>query len=387
MARPAYHRHLPTRHDAFARSRASATVGCALPGWAMVGWALVMLGFAGGCRSNAYSDVYNQKLASEVRVLEDQLYEADYQNRVLQEKLQRSSIRAEKEYLQPSRSRGEGKVPARSSAPPAEQPKTRSPKPLPDPQVDSYSPDDFDLGDDFGAGELIEPGTPEPLVQPEDSSDLESKSAPPSESNSPLPPAPGGPVPPGPSDLKIPELIPGEMLPPPSSSGLPEKPPGQIQLPDAVRALSPGGAKVGTPISMSIHPGLSAGHTFDDGSEGLYLIVNVLDDQNRPLDLESFEIQAPLTIVATDPNRELKASRVDRWEFKAEEVVKMIRNEPVSGLAIPLHWNGDRPDCDAVLVHVRLKSDGEEMRCEAKLNLKPRSTVAEWTPRSPAKKH
>ena len=42
-----------------------------------------------GCRSRAHNDLYQDKMASEIRVLEDQLYDADYQNRVLRDKVWR----------------------------------------------------------------------------------------------------------------------------------------------------------------------------------------------------------------------------------------------------------------------------------------------------------
>jgi hypothetical protein len=42
-----------------------------------------------GCNNRAHSEVYRQRMASEIRVLEDQLYDADYQNRVLQDRLQK----------------------------------------------------------------------------------------------------------------------------------------------------------------------------------------------------------------------------------------------------------------------------------------------------------
>ncbi len=332
-----------------------------------------------GCRSNAYSDVYNQKLASEVRVLEDQLYDADYQNRVLEQKLQRKA--EENERLKESTSA------TSSDRKPYLRPKPFAPTPFPDPKVDSYSPNDFDLGDD------VETLDPESWVDPGVPSEPEAIDAGTSVPDTPKPtekksllPAPGGPEPPGPEDLTIPPVEPGEMLPPPSTDGAPEKPPGQILLPDAVRSVSPGGAKAGVPTSLSIHPGLSAGYQFEDGDEGLYLVVNVLDEQQRPLDLEAFEIEAPLTIVATDPDKAVNESRVARWEFTSAEVAKLIRNEPVSGLAIPLKWQEKRPDGDSVIVHVRLKGETEEMRCEAKLSVKPKTAIADWTPRSPAKK-
>ncbi len=346
-----------------------------------------MIGVAGcafvvipsGCRSNAYSDVYNQKLASEVRVLEDQLYDADYQNRVLEQKLQRKA--EENERLKQSM------APTGSDSKPRSRPKPFAPTPFPDPKVDSFSPKDFDLGDDIETLEpdsWVDPGVPaEPEAIeagkgiPDTPKVTEKKS---------LLPAPGGPEPPGPEDLTFPPVEAGEMMPPPSTGGAPEKPPGQILLPDAVRSVSPGGAKVGVPTSLSIHPGLSAGYQFEDGAEGLYLVVNVLDEQQRPLDLEAFEIEAPLTIVATDPDRAVNESLVARWEFTSSEVAKLIRNEPVSGLAIPLRWQEKHPNSDSVIVHVRLKGETEEMRCEAKLSVKPKTAIADWTPRSPTKK-
>ncbi|MCA9138772.1 MAG: hypothetical protein KDB00_18500, partial [Planctomycetales bacterium] len=42
-----------------------------------------------GCRGRAHEDLYRAKMANEIRVLEDQLYDADYQNRVLRDELDR----------------------------------------------------------------------------------------------------------------------------------------------------------------------------------------------------------------------------------------------------------------------------------------------------------
>ncbi|MEM9828920.1 MAG: hypothetical protein AAF958_20200 [Planctomycetota bacterium] len=66
------------------RYRASSLVK---PGFTLV-FACAVLTLV-GCTTPAQRDVYQRKLANEVRVLEDQLYEADYENRVLREKLDR----------------------------------------------------------------------------------------------------------------------------------------------------------------------------------------------------------------------------------------------------------------------------------------------------------
>lgn len=50
---------------------------------------MILLTWIGGCRSRGQEDLYRQTLQREVRVLEDQLYEADYENRVLIDKLRR----------------------------------------------------------------------------------------------------------------------------------------------------------------------------------------------------------------------------------------------------------------------------------------------------------
>ena len=43
-----------------------------------------------GCRSAAQQDVYNEKMAGRIRVLEDRLNEAEYQNHVLRQELSRA---------------------------------------------------------------------------------------------------------------------------------------------------------------------------------------------------------------------------------------------------------------------------------------------------------
>lgn len=315
-----------------------------------------------GCRSRAFNDVYAQRMASEIRVLEDQLYEADYENRILHEKLVRAEEKIDR--LAIEKPAGEASAGRRQRLP--------APTPVPDPRSDSYSPDNFDLGDDPD-GTLPAPRSSGGARIEEDA---DAKPSPGSIS------PPATPFPPGMDDLELPQIDPGELAPPPAASEPPDAPPGQILLPDAVRAASPGGAKVGTPTTISLHPALSSGHVFDDGTEGLMLTVNVLDEQKRPLDLEAYEIAAPMTIVAVDPNRQVDLGRIARWEINAEEVARRVRHEPVSGLQIPLRWQGERPSGESVEIHVRLKTDDEEMRCQASVPVSPPATTAEWMPRS-----
>lgn len=48
-----------------------------------------------GCRGRAQRDLYEAKMAHEIRVLEDQLYEADYHNRVLIDKLEQIRLKSQ----------------------------------------------------------------------------------------------------------------------------------------------------------------------------------------------------------------------------------------------------------------------------------------------------
>jgi hypothetical protein len=385
----------------------------------LAGIVVCALAFCGiGCRGSAYNDVYQQRLASEIRVLEDQLYEADYQNQVLKEKLDRATLRAQETQRSETSSRNRSPIVPRPKNLGRQIVPDSSPSFVPTPEPLDLSPDYFDLGDDQHAitpglsservapstpealpkeanQSLSEPGSDQTLPKPIDSKPNGSKPRTSNDTADPfaddqapmippkLMPAPTEPQPPGKADLQLPELDLGTPVPPNSSNGTPDEPPGKIELPGAIQSLSPGGAKVGTPSTLQIHPGLSAAHTFDDGSEGLYLIVNVLDEQNRPLDLEQVQVSAALTVVAVEPGTPNEETLIGRWEFSPNEVSKLVRNEPVSGLAIPVRWREKRPNGERVEVHVRLKNADEEFRCQETLSAKLTPVVAEWTPRSP----
>ncbi|TWU03918.1 hypothetical protein [Neorhodopirellula pilleata] len=76
-------------------SDASAGVGRCLVKAILGGGGLAAMVVLSGCRGRAHEDLYRQNLQREVRVLEDQLYEADYENRVLIDKLRRERARSD----------------------------------------------------------------------------------------------------------------------------------------------------------------------------------------------------------------------------------------------------------------------------------------------------
>ncbi len=346
-----------------------------------------------GCRGRAKDDLYRQKLTSEIRVLEDQLYEADYENRILADKLARAEQRLRQaddvgspRYREDS---DDDRTDGIRGEPERQQP-GRVPRREPGGGDDPGRGDDFDLNlDDIE----IDPGT---------GADLGTGPAPGGRM-----PAPGGPEPPGADDLRIPPIEPGEVVPPPGPGSEPEGPPGQIELNDAMRFLGRTDAAESAsppPTEIRVHPTLSGPYRFEeeDEADGMMLVLTAVGEQGSVADLSGFEIDAEMTVVALDPTRDPAEARVGRWEFDAERVRSLVRHDPVSGIHLPLQWQDDRPDGDEVIVHVRLRiprrpedeladqSDAvngnptrpvPEMVCEGRLNLAATASTARWTPR------
>ena len=326
-----------------------------------IGCALMLANL--GCHSRAHRDVYHASMAKKIRILEDQLNEADYQNQVLREKLHRLKS-------QPKQS-----LPESPQTPPH---KTHAPPPATVPSIE-----DFDLG--IGLGETIIENeafapaetVPVPTPEPRAANDADDLPAP---DNAQMLPAPGGPEPPGPSDLEVPPIEPGEILPPPAAGEENDQPPGKVKLPNSLGSLP---EPTPIPETLKLHSGLSGGHQFDDDAQtdGLFLVVNVIDDQGRMLDLTDFEIDASMTIVALDPTIDSPESPIARWEYTAEEVQRFVRPEPVAGFHIPVRWQETRPSGDEVIVHIRLQTDDEEMRCDGRVKVSKPASIADWTPR------
>jgi len=311
-----------------------------------------------GCNGPAHREVYQQKMASEIRTLEDQLYEADYQNRVLHDQLERCKVRAETR-------RSVRSAPGTPRTAPR-RPESDAPAPaIADPNADPEA-DVIDLEDGFGSGDLdlpsVDPGEP---VEPEAWGDPKPE----------MLPAPGLPQPPGKEDLEIPPIDPGEILPPPADGAGDQSRPGQVDLPKSLQA----GA--GQPDRLLIHPSLSSGVDGEGRQLEMSLVVQVADAQGRIIDWEKFDINGELSVVLLDPLQTAATARIGRWDFDSSQMAEMVERVPVSSIRIPLQWVGDRPMGDHVVVHVRLRGEEDEMRCQQRLQVQRQKRIADWTPR------
>ena len=347
-----------------------------------------------GCSSGAHREVYQQKLANEVRVLEDQLYEADYHNRVLSDELERCRVKA-------ATGRPANQEPKfRDDLNPTEvpsKPSVATPIPVPGPdtaqgensgkiQMDSGFDDEelelpsFDSGQPVDPDALTDPiPIPEAIPVPEaipgrEGIPLRKEES--QDSAGETLPAPGLPQPPGKEDIIIPQIDPGEILPPPAGGEQdPADQPGKIELPDSV------GKSTGAPEELRIHTGLTSGVTGDGENHEMTIMIFVVDDLGRPVNLEDYQIDANLSVVLLDPSRQAADARVGRWDFTGDQIAQFIRQEPISGFQVPIKWQGERPAGNQVVVHARLRAEDDEMRCERTLSVNKKETIADWTPR------
>ncbi|WP_417748954.1 hypothetical protein [Rosistilla oblonga] len=347
---------------------------------------VALLLFLGGCRSAAHNDVYVDKLAAEVRFLEDQLYQIDYENKVLREKLQRAK-RAE----------------ARSKPTP---PKSliRRPKPsdrsTSDAVGSSRSSDrddaatkkrDDDTQDTLGPIKTPRVDLGQPNVTPPDRNRPGNDNVP----DIQLPDIiPGDLRPPSDSMLIPPEIDPGQILPPGDASNPAPPRPGQVILPASVtEELEPESqvelAVAESPVdetprelaSLVIDPIYSRGHDFSaDGEQtGVYLVVKGLDAEGREL-----KVDAPIQVAIMDPKRSGSQARLGRWDFDLEKVREAWRTTAATdGVHLPIKWDVKYPLGDTVDVYCRVQTEaGDLITAEWTIDLtRHRSRAELWTPR------
>ncbi|MCO8120461.1 hypothetical protein NHH03_01835 [Stieleria sp. TO1_6] len=377
-----------------------------LAGWLSV---CLLVGVV-GCRGRAQQEMYQAKLTQEIRVLEDQLYDADYQNRVLRDELERASNAANDAALKnsdrsaqnspakpaPSAKSGPSDIGPIEPSPPnaSDASKTDSdPKSTENPFQDDPEPGAapaLGLPQPPAVDETLLPDEPQPLQDPPSPGlQMPSGAAPlpiPDPSNHSESTAPKSPelVPPGDVESLDSPLIEGEVKPPESE---PSDPPGRVIIPPGTKTMQFDAPQQAEPLPipdhLELHDGLSGGHRSEPGSEvdGLYLVVVVEDEEGNSLSLTNYEVDAEMTVVVLDPHDESEDPRVGSWTFTPDEVRKLIHKAPVDGIHVPIAWQDRIPSGDDVIVHIRMTAAEDEMRCQGKLRLEQSVANSHWLPR------
>lgn len=332
--------------------------------------ALILLGLS-GCRGKAYRDVYQQKMIGEIRNLEDQLYEADYQNRVLIDELARSRSQV----VVPEATR------SRSTSDPA--PRTTRPQsPRRDTPLDTR---DTRNGDSVLTPVPLDPEPTQPTLpaRPIPDSDPSQLTPPPisrprTDPNRNLVP-PSVPIPPG-IENELPDVDLGEPVPPSGINAVPELPPGQIKLPESVRRNIR--VEPAVPVAIRINPSMSGGYRFDDAKQktGMHLAIEAIDEKGDPVGLEDFDVTAELSLVLLDPARSASEARLGRWDYDKDELREMVRSGSGGAIHLYVAWQDKTPIGKEVIAHIKLSSDETQMQAQAELST-AEASVATWNPR------
>ena len=305
-----------------------------------------------GCRGRAYDSVYQAKMAQRIRKLEDELYQSEYDNRVLRDQMGQV---------------GEDEAPYQNLP--------QSPAFKATEGVNSEPPAGVPLADP------IEQGAPVPVPDPK-FQDLENQPDQPGSGKPMVVPDPDMLEPPRPEQLQeIDPIVPGDVSPP---AMLDPPSPGKIPLPplgDASDAMP----ELSMPDHLELHETLSGGHHEDSDSvpEGLYLVITVKDDQDKMVNLQNFDIDASMTVVITEPaaDEQQAAAEIARWDFDAQQVRDFVRNSPVDGFHVLCDFRQQLPTGKKVQVDVRLSSGEEQMSCQGSVGLQQSIAASKWLPR------
>lgn len=376
-----------------------------------------------GCARRAYTDLYVENMAAEVRDLEDQLWEFDGEYRLLEHELE--ALQAENARLKGSLVNGSTKAGAPNSLAP---PGSNQPRLLPVPNSGAASSQPSGLGSGGTSPNNSTGGLPNaaPSLDAAPATNPNSSSRTTPQGKTPNPLAPGNlPAPkavPGANDpydlknLEPPTIEPGEIMPPtlpsprldrasPVSLGSQhelEVELGQIPIPAQLTAITSGGKLLaesgGSPVAwrdaapqmpndtriveMKFHPTLSRAVNLDEqgDDDGLYLVLQPLNEAG-----EFVPIAADLMVLAIDLSREEKQGNIGRWTFSTSDVKSKM--QPIGssqGIHLSLPFSGPPPQCDRVLVFVYYTlPDGRRLVEEQELllnNHHRQSTV--WVPRA-----
>lgn len=351
---------------------------------------LLVLGMS-GCAQRAYNELYVENMASEIRLLEDRIYEYDAEYRALENELidlqtVNEGLEAKLRAAEQEQTNARFQPKAKSSSDKPLEPKRAEPKPA-------------------------EPKPAEP--KPKESTPVtpkESLKLPPSdplqlEVETPEPPALKPPAKPDSGDLPAPKVDSKPAIPIPDKPILPEGASSAPRgLPSSVKSASFEERRIDAPTlarhespnhetkknievvqdnrvrQIDFHPGLCRGLNKDGkpGEEGIALVL-----VPRNIKQEFILARGNVTIVMEEAS-DSGTRRLGRWDYRPEEVAELL--EPVGssqGIHLQLLWQEAVPESQTVDVYVRFTDEqGIAMVNHRQIHLRKSSQgQSTWTPR------
>lgn len=280
-----------------------------------------------GCRRDPYRDAYLEMLNAEKRVLEDRLYEAEYNY--------------EQALAELEAERGTAK--------------------------DGRKP----------AGRKRAAESERPTTEPNESGPREGAEAP-----KEIPELPKIELPPGVEESKRRLMAPSAMRPAsavqPESAAMTAKPPPLSEEALAAALVSALDQRV---ESISLNPRLTGGADLDGkpGDDGLCVLI---EPRNRSGDF--VPEPARISVALLDPAATGEAARLGRWEVDAEIARQFLQTDsPNRGLLLRLPWPTAVPEGKRLHLFVRyLTADGRKIEADREITIGSPDRIAQsWTPR------
>jgi len=328
-------------------------------------WVALLCALPVGCQRRGYTDLYVDSMATEVRDLQDQLYEYDHEYRLLEQELE--SLRRANNNVRSSPSGG-GPAALRNASPLEFLPGDSLPVP------------NRTLGNARNDLPAKNEGPQQPTL-PSIVTEPEGLRSTPRVAPEEVQPAPAGAPDIRPEkkadpstdfdfdadEIMIPSINTGAIRPPPiAPRNLATQPEqdlevglSQIELPLQLASspFSGSGAKITEAaevvkdrrvVELAFHPILCRSVNFDDDEhdDGVFL---VLQPRNRAG--QFVPSPASLAIEIIDPGRDNETSRIGQWTYSATEVASKIH--PIGsqqGIHLTLPWNGPNPKADRITV-------------------------------------
>ncbi len=366
-----------------------------------------------GCHQRAYNELYVENMASEIRLLEDRIYEYDAEYRALENELE--DLRATNEGLESRLRDAEqdrtDRFSSPKSVPKTDTSKPSSPKPAP-PKSSGSKPEVPKESLKLPPSEVLEVDTPAPPPFNSKSSDAGGGELLPSKPNaepngSLLPDSNSAPLLPNPKLLEPPlssgaqaprELAPSQPQALDRASSAPRGLPSEVArasyeerriaaptLPPAPTTGPSTTTGSATPSDTRIrqiefHPGLCRGIRRDGnvGEEGIALVLVPRNQKH-----EFVAASGKITVVLEEPG-EGQAHRLGKWEYTAQEAAERL--EPVGsaqGIHLELPWQENKPQSNLIDVYVRFTDEqGITMVNHRQIHLrKPTPGQSTWTPK------